>query len=230
MMYKHLFIDLDDTLWDTFNNNKESLKEVYDIYEFNRSYASFEVFFDRWFPYNNHLWDLYRQDKISKQQLVTKRFEHMVEPMGITDPDFIQQLNKEFLQRSSSKSGLLPFALDILHYLQDKYTLHILSNGFREVQYKKMDNSGLTSFFDKIILSEDAGANKPSKDIFDYALSITSANREEVLMIGDSWEADIVGAHQSNIHQVWYNPHRLCPSDFTPTYEISNLKELQNIL
>lgn len=229
-MYKHLFIDLDDTLWDTFNNNKESLKEVYDIYEFNRSYASFEVFFDRWFPYNNHLWDLYRQDKISKQQLVTKRFEHMVEPMGITDPDFIQQLNKEFLQRSSSKSGLLPFALDILHYLQDKYTLHILSNGFREVQYKKMDNSGLTSFFDKIILSEDAGANKPSKDIFDYALSITSANREEVLMIGDSWEADIIGAHQSNIHQVWYNPHRLCPSDFTPTYEISNLKELQNIL
>lgn len=229
-MYKHLFIDLDDTLWDTFNNNKESLKEVYDIYEFNRSYASFEVFFDRWFPYNNHLWDLYRQDKISKQQLVTKRFEHMVEPMGITDPDFIQQLNKEFLQRSSSKSGLLPFALNILHYLQDKYTLHILSNGFREVQYKKMDNSGLTSFFDKIILSEDAGANKPSKDIFDYALSITNANREEVLMIGDSWEADIVGAHQSNIHQVWYNPHRLCPSDFTPTYEISNLKELQNIL
>lgn len=229
-MYKHLFIDLDDTLWDTFNNNKESLKEVYDIYEFDRSYASFEVFFDRWFPYNNHLWDLYRQDKISKQQLVTKRFEHMVEPMGITDPDFIQQLNKEFLQRSSSKSGLLPFALDILHYLQDKYTLHILSNGFREVQYKKMDNSGLTSFFDKIILSEDAGANKPSKDIFDYALSITSANREEVLMIGDSWEADIVGAHQSNIHQVWYNPHRLCPSDFTPTYEITNLQELQNIL
>lgn len=229
-MYKHLFIDLDDTLWDTFNNNKESLKEVYDIYEFNRSYASFEVFFDRWFPYNNHLWDLYRQDKISKQQLVTKRFEHMVEPMGITDPDFIQQLNKEFLQRSSSKSGLLPFALDILHYLQDKYTLHILSNGFREVQYKKMDNSGLTSFFDKIILSEDAEANKPSKDIFDYALSITNANREDVLMIGDSWEADIVGAHQSNIHQVWYNPHRLCPSDFTPTYEISNLKELQNIL
>lgn len=229
-MYKHLFIDLDDTLWDTFNNNKESLKEVYDIYEFDRSYASFEVFFDRWFPYNNHLWDLYRQDKISKQQLVTKRFEHMVEPMGITDPDFIQQLNKEFLQRSSSKSGLLPFALDILHYLQDKYTLHILSNGFREVQYKKMDNSGLTSFFDKIILSEDAGANKPSKDIFDYALSITSANREEVLMIGDSWEADIVGAHQSDIHQVWYNPHRLCPSDFTPTYEITNLQELQNIL
>ncbi|MGL6178099.1 MAG: YjjG family noncanonical pyrimidine nucleotidase [Tannerellaceae bacterium] len=230
MMYKHLFIDLDDTLWDTFNNNKASLKEVYDIYEFNRSYASFEVFFDRWFPYNNHLWDLYRQDKISKQQLVTKRFEHMVEPMGITDPDFIQQLNKEFLQRSSSKSGLLPFALDILLYLQDKYTLHILSNGFREVQYKKMDNSGLTTFFDKVILSEDAGANKPSKDIFDYALSITSAKREEVLMIGDSWEADIVGAHQSNIHQVWYNPHRLCPSDFTPTYEISNLKELQNIL
>ena len=229
-MYKHLFIDLDDTLWDTFNNNKESLKEVYDIYEFDRSYASFEVFFDRWFPYNNHLWDLYRQDKISKQQLVTKRFEHMVEPMGITDPDFIQQLNKEFLQRSSSKSGLLPFALDILHYLQDKYTLHILSNGFREVQYKKMDNSGLTSFFDKIILSEDAGANKPSKDIFDYALSITRANREEVLMIGDSWEADIVGAHQSDIHQVWYNPHRLCPSDFTPTYEITNLQELQNIL
>lgn len=229
-MYKHLFIDLDDTLWDTFNNNKESLKEVYDIYEFDRSYASFEVFFDRWFPYNNHLWDLYRQDKISKQQLVTKRFEHMVEPMGISDPDFIQQLNKEFLQRSSSKSGLLPFALDILHYLQDKYTLHILSNGFREVQYKKMDNSGLTSFFDKIILSEDAGANKPSKDIFDYALSITSANREEVLMIGDSWEADIVGAHQSDIHQVWYNPHRLCPSDFIPTYEITNLQELQNIL
>lgn len=229
-MYKHLFIDLDDTLWDTFNNNKESLKEVYDIYEFNRSYASFEVFFDRWFPYNNHLWDLYRQEKISKQELVTKRFKHMVEPMGITDIDFIQQLNKEFFQRSSSKSRLLPFALDILQYLQDKYTLHILSNGFREVQYKKMDNSGLTSFFDKIILSEDAGANKPSKDIFDYALSITNARREEVLMIGDSWEADIIGAHDSNIHQVWYNPHRLNQSNFTPTYEISDLKELQNIL
>ncbi len=108
--------------------------------------------------------------------------------------------------------------------------MHILSNGFREVQFKKIENSGLQPYFDKIILSEDAGVNKPHPDIFTYALKNTNSRRNEALMIGDSWEADIAGAQKSRIAQIWFNPADISSDGFEPTYTVKTLAEIKEIL
>ena len=108
--------------------------------------------------------------------------------------------------------------------------MHILSNGFREVQYKKIENSGLQPYFDKIILSEDAGINKPHRDMFTHALKTTNSKRDQTMMIGDSWEADIVGAFNSRIDQIWFNPKEIPHEEFEPTYTVRRLMEIKDIL
>jgi putative hydrolase of the HAD superfamily len=120
--------------------------------------------------------------------------------------------------------------MELLDYLRPKYRLHILSNGFREVQYRKIENSGLTSYFHKIILSEDAGSNKPHPDMFTYALKSTNSRRDQTVMIGDSWDADIVGARNSRIDQIWFNPKGEPATDFQPTFTVGSLAEIREIL
>ena len=139
-------------------------------------------------------------------------------------------MNDEFLERTTVKTKLIPHAMEILEYLRPSYRLYILSNGFREVQFKKLSNSGLSPYFAKMILSEDACIQKPHKAIFDFALKNTNSRRSETLMIGDSWDADIVGAHNAKIDQLWFNPKNLSKNGFTPTYTIQSLLEIKNIL
>lgn len=229
-MYKNLFIDLDDTLWDTFHNNKECLEEIYDDYKFDRFYVSFEAFFSIYFPNNVKLWGEYRQGIIDKPTLIVERFLYMLRPFGINDTRYILQINDDFLRRTTIKTRLVPGALDLLEYLRPSYRLYILSNGFREVQDKKLINAGLAPYFKSMILSEDAGINKPHKSIFDFALKNTNSRRKESLMIGDSWEADIAGARNAGIDQLWLNPESLPFQNFTPTYTVRSLTEIKNIL
>lgn len=228
--YRNLFIDLDDTLWDTYHNNKECLEELYAGYRWSRYYASFEAFYDTYMPYNLGLWEKYRKDEIDKQTLVIERFGHILRPMGIDDTKSILSINNDFLMRTTTKTRLIPGAIELLEYLRPSYRLYILSNGFREVQYKKLVNSGLSPYIEQMILSEDAGTQKPGKHIFDFALKNTNSRRKESLMIGDSWDADIVGAHNSQIAQLWLNPEGEKPQGFIPTYTVKELKEIQNIL
>ncbi|MBR5297873.1 MAG: YjjG family noncanonical pyrimidine nucleotidase [Parabacteroides sp.] len=228
--YKNLFIDLDDTLWDTYHNNKECLEEMYNTHHWDQHYASFEAFFSIYWPYNNHLWSLYRNREINRQTLIFERFHHVLSPMGIEDPQIILAMNEEFLERTTAKTKLISHTLDILEYLRPSYNMYILSNGFREVQFKKLSNSGLAPYFSKMILSEDACIQKPHKAIFDYALKNTNSRRHESLMIGDSWDADIVGAHNAKIDQLWFNPYDFPTNGFEPTYSIKSLLEIKNIL
>lgn len=230
MKYKHLFIDLDDTLWDTYHNNKECLEEVYDDYRLNRYYASFEAFFDVYFPHNVELWDRYRRGAIDKATLILERFAYVLRPCGITDKTDILALNDDFLQRTARKTRVLPGTFELLRYLRPRYRMYILSNGFREVQQKKLEHAGLAPYFDRMILSEDAGINKPHKAIFDFALVNTNARRNESLMIGDSWEADIEGAYGAEIDQLWLNPAGLPARGFAPTYQVRSLDEIRAIL
>lgn len=228
--YKNLFIDLDDTLWDTFNNNKECLKELYADYDFGRHYSSFEAFYDYYTPNNLKLWELYRNHEIDKQTLILQRFSYVLSPLGIEDKKTILAINNDFLQRTTTKTRLVPGAIELLEYLRPSYKLYILSNGFREVQSKKLINSGLAPYFDRMILSEDANIQKPHKEIFDFALKNTNSRRSESLMIGDSWDADIVGAYNSKIAQLWLNPEELPAQGFTPTYTVKSLEEIKSIL
>ncbi|MDO4755410.1 MAG: YjjG family noncanonical pyrimidine nucleotidase [Parabacteroides sp.] len=228
--YKNLFIDLDDTLWDTYHNNKECLEEMYNAHQWGQHYASFEAFFEVYWLYNNQLWSQYRNHTINRQTLIFERFHHVFSPMGIEDPQIILAMNDEFLERTTAKTKLIPHALEILEYLRPSYKMYILSNGFREVQFKKLANSGLAPYFSKIVLSEDACVQKPHKEIFDYALKNTNSRRSETLMIGDSWDADITGAYHAKMDQLWFNPYDFPPKDFEPTYTIKSLLEIKNIL
>lgn len=230
MEYKSLFIDLDDTLWDTYHNNKECLKELYADYDMGRLYASFEAFFSIYMPNNIELWAKYRNGEINRQTLIIERFRYVFRPLGIDDQKEILKINDHFLKRTTLQTRLIPGAIELLEYLRPKYRLFILSNGFREVQSLKLQNSGLAPFFERLILSEDACIQKPHKGIFDYALKTTNSRRTESMMIGDSWDADILGAYNSRIAQIWYNPKGEPNRDFAPTYTVKRLEEIKQIL
>lgn len=228
--YKNLFIDLDDTLWDIHQNGRECLEEIYRDYGYAQFYPAFENYYNVYMPNNHRLWALYREGKIKKEELIVERFLIPVREFGITDPAYAKNLSDDFLERTTRKTRLIHGAMDLLDYLKPRYRMHILSNGFREVQYKKIENSGLLPYFDKIILSEDAGINKPHPDIFTYALVNTNARRNQTVMIGDSWDADIVGARDSRIAQIWFNPHNEQTAGFEPTFTVKTLAEIKEIL
>jgi len=231
MRYKNLFIDLDDTLWDTYHNNKKCLEGLYADLKWDKYFASFEAFFDIYMPNNDRLWAEYRNNKINKQTLVLERFGSVLRPIGITKREDILAINKEFLKYTGDRTGrLIEGAIDLLEYLRPSYKMYILSNGFKGVQEQKMRNSGIYSYFQKIILSEDAGIHKPHKEIFDFALKNTNSQRTETLMIGDCWEADIEGARRSKIDQLWFNPKGLEEKDCKPTFTVKSLVEIKNIL
>jgi len=228
--YKSIFFDLDDTLWDTYHNNKETLEEIYTDYHFERHYESFETFFQHYMPHNLMLWEKYRKHEIDRQTLIIERFLYVLQPMGITENDYILRLNRDFLQRTTSRTKLIPEAIELLEYLKPFYRLFILSNGFREIQALKLQNSGLAPYFEKIILSEDANIQKPHKEIFDFALKNTNSRRNESLMIGDCYEADIEGACNAKIDQLWFNPDLLPCKTIMPTFQVRTLGEIQGIL
>lgn len=230
MAYKNLFIDLDDTLWDIHQNGKECLEEIFYEYGYDKYYPTFEDYYNVYMPNNNLLWSLYRQGIIKKEELIVERFLVPIREFGIDDPIYAKNLSDDFLERTTRKTLLIEGTIDLLEYLKPKYRMHILSNGFREVQYKKIENSGLKSYFDKIILSEDAEINKPHPDIFTYALKNTNSRRNQTIMIGDSWDADIVGAYNSNIAQIWFNPTDINSDGFVPTHTVNSLVEIKNIL
>ncbi|MCE5206107.1 MAG: YjjG family noncanonical pyrimidine nucleotidase [Porphyromonadaceae bacterium] len=230
MAYRNLFIDLDDTLWDIHLNGRECLEEIYHEYGYAKYYPTFSDYYEVYMPSNLRLWAMYRQGEIRKEELVVERFLAPVRTFGIDDPEYGRKLNNDFLNRTTLKTRLIEGTLELLDYLKPRYRMHILSNGFREVQYKKIENSGLKPYFDKIILSEDAGANKPHPDMFTYALKNTNSRRDQTIMIGDSWDADMVGAYQSHIAQIWFNPAAELPDGFEPTYTVQTLAEIKDIL
>ena len=230
MTYKNLFIDLDDTLWDIHLNGRECLEEIYLDYGYAEYYPTFSDYYAVYMPGNLRLWAMYRQGEIRKEELIVERFLAPVRDFGIDDPEYARRLSDDFLDRTTRKTRLVEGALELLDYLKPRYRMHILSNGFREVQYKKIENSGLKSYFDKIILSEDAGINKPHPDMFTYALKNTNSRRDQTVTIGDSWDADMVGAYQSRIAQIWFNPASEPPDGFEPTHTVQTLAEIKDIL
>ena len=228
--YKSLFFDLDDTLWDTAHNNKESLEEIYNDYRFGSHYASFEDFYAIYLPHNLQLWDKYRAHEIDRRTLILERLLYILRPMGIDDEAFALKLNNDFLHRTTTKTKLIDGAIELLEYLSPRYRLFILSNGFREIQSLKMQNAGLLPYFERIILSEDISIQKPNRKIFDYALKTTNSRRSASLMIGDSWEADIAGAQSAALDQLWFNPANRQAQAPPPTFTTRTLPEIKNIL
>lgn len=227
--YTTLFFDLDDTLWDTAANSKESMSEIYAQYGFDKYYSSFEGFYTIYLENNNKLWDCYNKGLLKKEELMEQRFKKLFEKYTEMSETESKDLNDAFMYNTSKKTKTVDGAIDLLQKLQRKYQLHIISNGFTEVQYTKLEGAGLASFFDKVILSDAVGVNKPDSRIFKYALSEASAQKSESLMIGDTYDTDIVGAMNYGIDQVWFNLKKL-QVEKNPTYEIDSLLKLNYIL
>jgi putative hydrolase of the HAD superfamily len=226
--YKHLFFDLDRTLWDWNANSQIALRNLYQRYLTNSGY-SFEEFESHYNRHNDRMWALFRENKIKKEDFRVQRFFLSLNEIDIDSQELAEKISKEFMDESPRGKLLMPNAIEILDYLQPRYHLHILSNGFRDIQNVKMSGSGLISYFKRIITSESCGYLKPDKRIFHYALSCTNCRKEDALMIGDEIDADIIGAQNFGIDQVFYNPESINHS-FSPTFEINNLQQLKKFL
>ena len=228
--YKNLFIDLDDTVYDFSAASEESFCETYELLQYGRFFDSFEHYLSIYKPYNLELWRIYGEGKITKEELNKRRYSYPLECVGIHDQELADTFCKEALSRIPTEGPLMPGAIELLEYLRPKYRMFILSNGFKELQSRKMHAAGIDKYFDELILSEDIGVNKPNRELYDYALQKTGSTLEESLMIGDMFETDIAGAANIGMEQIYYNPKGKQGHPFVPTYEVRHLLEIKEIL
>jgi YjjG family noncanonical pyrimidine nucleotidase len=230
-MYKYVFIDLDDTLWDFHANAKSSLHEIYDERNLGQFFESFEQYFTFYAKRNIELWEQYGKGTISKEELSLERFQHPLIQVGIDNAKLAKEIGDQYLELLPTRTALVPFAQELLDYLFAKYPLTIVSNGFVEVQYKKLKSCKIEQYFAHVVLSEAANALKPDKRIFEYALELNNAKARETVMIGDSFEADIRGAQNARIDQIYFQPKQFNPEiNKQATYTVSKLGEILEIL
>lgn len=228
-MYKEvtdIFFDLDHTLWDFEKNSALTFEMILSKKEVE---VDLHDFLDVYRPINLSYWKLYREEKISKEDLRYRRLRNTFDALNLSISDnIILQLAEEYIELLSSFGHLIPNAMEVLSYLRPKYRLHIITNGFKETQRKKIRNAHIDDFFQEIMDSETAGVKKPHPQIFDLALSSAGARPKNSLMIGDNLEADIMGAQAVEMQAIHFNvhgepEHNLCQI-------INDLKEIKNIL
>ena len=226
MQIKHIFFDLDHTLWDFETNSSKTFAL---IFERNELDLNFNDFIEVYKPINHKYWKLFREDKVSKKELRYFRLKEAFDAISFEASDeVIHTLSKDYITFLSQHNALFDNAIEVLEYLGDRYNLHIITNGFEEVQYKKMHNSKLLPFFDKIITSEKVGVKKPNPKIFEYAMEISGALSNESIMIGDNFEADILGAINAGMQAIFCEFNGEIATEEVPT--VYNLLELKKHL
>jgi putative hydrolase of the HAD superfamily len=228
--YKHLFFDLDHTLWDFDANAKETLAELYTIFDLNnRINTAFEDFFPKYLFHNEVLWDRYHKGLITSEELKWKRMWRTMLDFKIADEPLARDMSGKFLEILPTKKLLFPYTLEILNYLTEKkYSLHLITNGFEKTQWSKLNNSGLSGYFTHVITSEGSNSLKPKKEIFDFAMDKAMSSVSDSIMIGDNLDADIQGAMNAGMDTVFVN-HINAVAEIRPTYTITHLKELEAI-
>lgn len=229
-MYKFIFIDLDDTIWDFHTNARQSLHQMFDDRNLKEYFENFDEFFRIYAKKNIELWEAYGKGEITKEFLMAERFRYPLLKMGLDDEKLAEEIGHQYLDILPTQTALMPGAIEVLDYLKSKYPLTIISNGFVEVQYKKIKSSRIEHYFDHVVLSEEANAWKPDKKIFEYALGLNSGTSKETIMIGDSYEADIRGAQNASIDQVYFPLNSHFEPHQTATYHINKLMDLMTIL
>ena len=230
MKYSVIFLDLDNTVYDFSASSREAYGEVYRAMDYDRFFPSFDAYMALYETRNAELWTLYNAGRITKDELNAERYLHPLRVIGVEGAERISQ---EFFHRAMkvlpTKGILIPHALEALRYLRPRYRLFILSNGFAELQTRKMQSAGIYDFFEGIVLSEDIGVNKPDRRLFDHALRVAGVASAEALMVGDDFDVDIAGAHEAGWDQMYFarpRAARPAPLPFVPTYEIHSLAEV----
>ena len=230
MEYETIFFDLDHTLWDFNANSREALTEISLKYQFtDKGIPSLQHFLDEYFAINERMWEEYRKNVISKEVLRYDRFYEALKKFDIDDRELARAIGNDYTGSAPYKTNLFPHTFEVLDYLKGKYTLHIITNGFEETQHLKLKNSKIDHYFSDVITSERSGYKKPDERMFHFSLNTTNAKAESSLMIGDSLEADVLGAKNVGMRQVYFNPEQKEHSEEL-THEVKNLKELFEIL
>ncbi len=231
MKYKHLFFDLDHTLWDFDANARATLEHLHlDLDLTNRGIHDFEMFYKNYLQHNEKLWARYRNGYIRQEELRLKRMWLTLLDFKIADEDLARQMSELFLQLLPTRTILFPNTVEVLQYLSGKgYKMHIITNGFEKTQHSKLKTCGLDVFFEEVITSEGSNSLKPQKEIFEFAMNLASCTADESIMIGDGLDVDVLGAMNAGMDQVHVNFND-APQDLKPTYTIRNLNELKVFL
>lgn len=224
--YKHIFFDLDHTLWDFEKNSALAFEKVLDR---NKIEVELNVFLQYYVPLNKLYWEKYRNEQVTQQELRYGRLKDTFSLLNYPiSNDLIAILSKEYIEYLPKFNYLHEGAIELLHYLKPNYTLHIITNGFEEVQKGKIENSGLNGYFSSITNSEMAGVKKPNPKIFEYALSLANAKKEDSIMIGDCLEADIQGALDFGIDAIFFNENNITAPKLIKT--VNQLIDIKNYL
>lgn len=231
MKYKHLFFDLDDTFWDVSTNQKAAQARIYDSYGMSDHFPDFEEYYERFRKINQKLWDDYRDGIIKRETLRNDRFLKLLQSAEIDDPETAFEMSNEYLRIAPTFNALMPDSIETLEYLYEKgYPMSLITNGFNETQFHKVEYSGLKKFFNRIVTSEFAGIGKPNPGIFEYAMRKQEiARASDCVMIGDDIYNDVYGASTVGMPCIYINL-RGTEHDQRPTYEVASLKELRDIL
>lgn len=227
--YKHIFFDLDHTLWDYEKNSNEALAELFLKHQLEELGVSncnhFNLCFEE---VNRSLWSDYHKNKISRDTIREQRFLRILHQFEIDDVELGNRLSNEYLLLCPSKPHLMPHTFETLDYLRENYQLHILTNGFSDVQKIKLASSGIQSYFSTLVSPDSAGYKKPMTSIFKHAIDKAEARKDESIMIGDNLQTDILGARNFGIDTIYFNPKK-AKHKSNVTHEIDCLSQLKSI-
>jgi putative hydrolase of the HAD superfamily len=230
MKYKHLFFDLDHTLWDFDAASGQTWRTLHAQYDLaSRGITDFEAFFAVYCGHNDRMWERFRAGHMKRDELRWKRIWHTLLDFKIYDTPFAHQLSEAYLELLPTQAILMPAARELLEHCKGRYTMHLITNGFEATQRLKLQHAGIDGYFVEIITSEKSNSMKPQPEIFQYALQAAGAACSDCLMIGDALDIDVLGAINVGMDCVYYNPKGL-PHKQKPTYEVAHLEELTRIL
>ncbi|MFM8849188.1 MAG: YjjG family noncanonical pyrimidine nucleotidase [Cytophagales bacterium] len=227
--YKAIFFDLDHTLWDFETNSAEALRELHHAYGLHHKGVGIDDFLQTFKRINSQLWHQYDTGQIPQETIRKQRFHRILLEHNIDEYELSLKFSQDYVSQSPKKQNLIPHAKTVLEYLHPQYPLHIITNGFSEIQAIKMTSSGILHFFTSIVTSEKAGYKKPAKEIFEYALTENSLAASEVIMVGDNLVTDIGGANAARLDTVYFNPMAV-PHHEAVTHEITSMMQLKNLL
>lgn len=228
---KTVFVDVDDTLWWFTENSKLALRHVYDVFGLSEWQPQYDIFRDIYLEKNHELWQLYHYGKIEKDYLITERFRYTLWKIGIEDgaEDMAKRVDDEYLTFLGKQKLLVPGARELLEYLNGRYEVHVLSNGFKGVQEQKLESGGILHLIGKVIISDNCGYTKPMRGIFDYALKECGCEAKSSVMIGDNADADICGAHNAGWNTIYFNIHHTERCSVADV-EVQSLDEVKSYL
>jgi putative hydrolase of the HAD superfamily len=229
MKYKHILFDLDRTLWDFDTDTHDTMKEIFYDCQLDKR-IDFEEWYRVYKIHNIRLWEDYGLGKITKATLRTSRFYLTFKDFEVDDENLAVKFGEKYIEECPNRATLFPDTHEVLTYLSKKYKLHVVTNGFNEIQFKKLDSTDIRKYFTKIFTCENIGYNKPHAKFFNYVISSLNSPKKEAIIVGDDFISDILGAKKCGINQIYFKPEYLPEPQIKPTFQINSLIELKNIL